>query len=81
MAKFIKKKYSLTERINYYSNVQDKEYEAGRLNSKKMEYSTGFLQGCMRGRPQYFDEKSLSYKKGCDAGMKARNKSANVRFY
>lgn len=80
MAKFIKKKYSLTDRINYYSNIQDKEYTAGRLDSKKMEYSNGFLQGSMRGRPQNYDEQSASYKRGCDAGVKARNKSMRIRF-
>ena len=80
MAKFIKKKYSLIERINYHSNIQDKEYTAGRLSSKKMDYSTGFLQGSMRGRPQNFNEQSSSYKRGCDAGMKARNKSERIRF-
>ena len=76
-----RKKYSLTERINYYSNIQDKEYDAKRYNSKKMEYSSGFLQGSMRGRPQNYNEQSSSYKRGCDAGMKARNKSATIRFY
>ena len=80
MAKFIKKKYSLTDRINYYSNIQDKEYTAGRLDSKKMEYSNGFLQGSMRGRPLNYDEQSPSFKRGCDAGIKARNKSERIRF-
>ncbi len=76
-----KQKFSLNERIAYHSKKVSSDPYAP--ITPKEDYALGFCQGAERGFPLDFDEKgkhSKFYKAGCRAGVKASEKSKNIKF-
>lgn len=85
------KKFSVEQRREYHlkraNSLYDKYTDShGNCNydkclqDSKLQFSNGFLQTLDRGRPGNFDEKSLSYKKGCLSAEKAKNKAFSIKF-
>lgn len=75
------KKYSLADRLKYYSNISLKEAKKSpdKLTSRE-RYSAGYIQAVERGRPLNFDKMDKSYKRGIISGEKAKKRSLNIKF-
>ena len=81
ISKVKKRKYSLNERINYHNGILDKFCKTTNdVKKPKCAFSFGYLQAVERGRPLDYDNQSIFYKKGVDAGLKAKRKSELIRF-
>ena len=71
----------MIERINHYERVLDKYCKTtADVRKPKCAFAFGYLQAVERGKPLNYDSQTLSYKKGVDAGLKARKKSESIRF-
>lgn len=78
-----KKKYTLSQRLDYYYNISHSEYLKGEKSGKfsnKYRFASGYLQGAERGRSLNFDKLNKYEKLGQIAGEKARKKSENIKF-
>ncbi len=85
-----KKKYSLSDRYNYYSEIMSKVYKKVRKKDGSLDYSlmkkpkfekaSGFCQTIERGRPLDFDERSKAYQNGCILAEKAKEKVNSIKF-
>lgn len=78
--KTAKKKYSLKERLNYHNSKVKFTTDYSKPFTKREEYSNGYEQAVLRGSPGDFDRKSKSYQNGVLAGLRAKEKSLNVKF-
>lgn len=78
-----KKKYSLSDRVNYYSSIVGKGFKdnpSGKNRTPKQIFASGYVHAVERGEPSNIDERESSYKKGVAAGLKAKEKSRKIKF-
>ena len=75
-----KQKYSFSERFNYHHQRLVSSDISKPMTSKE-QYSAGFVQiGMGHDRPLDFEERSLSYQKGCIAAEKAIKKAFSKKL-
>lgn len=75
------KKYSLKQRTDYHTkrlNALSKSKNG--YKSNKAQYSLGFIKGVDRGCVLDYGDLSKSEKAGQIAGVKARRRSASIKF-
>ena len=88
-SKFMKK-YSLSDRYNYYDKIIDEGYKKAEKKDGSFDYSimkkskyqkaSGYCQTIARGRPLDFDERSKAYQNGCILAEKAKKKADSIKF-
>lgn len=78
--KITKKKYSLNERLKYYSSKIKFTTDYTKPFTKKEEYASAYEQGATRGLPLNFDKKSKNYQNGALAGERAKKKAYSTKF-
>lgn len=88
-SKFMKK-YSLSDRYNYYDKIIDEGYKKAEKKDGSFDYSimkkpkyekaSGYCQTIQRGRPLNFTERSKAYQNGCILAEKAKKKANSIKF-
>lgn len=84
------KKYSLSDRYNYYDKIIDEGYNKAQkkdgsfdssiMKKSKYEKASGYCQTIERGRPLDFDKRSKAYQNGCVLAEKAKKKANSIKF-
>lgn len=84
------KKYSLSDRYNYYDKIidegrkkaqkKDGSFDYSIMKKSKYQKARGYCQVIERGRPLDFDECSKAYQNGCILAEKAKKKANSIKF-